>query len=280
MRLHGLATTVVLIGSLIGVPALGTPVAAAAPAAAAPAAAAAPVAHRPGASLPRAQLRVTATVSASGRVHLTARTDARAVRVVHRTRAGVRRTLVAGVRAGVARAVLPAGSRSILVRASATPTRDASAWQAVRPLAAPATDPAAAWEGEVLALVNRARAAGRTCGTTYHPAVPALTANAALAAAARAHSADMAANGYFSHTGLDGSTPWDRMRAVGYVHTAAGENIAAGQTGPAEVMAAWLGSPGHCANVMSPAFRELGVGYAHATGSPYGHYWTQDFGSR
>jgi uncharacterized protein YkwD len=132
----------------------------------------------------------------------------------------------------------------------------------------------------VLRLVNTARSEGRTCGTTYHPAAPAVTGNAMLTAAARGHSTDMATNGFFSHTGSDGSTPWDRMRAAGYVHTAAGENIAAGQRSPAEVMSDWLASPGHCANVMSPAFRELGVGYAYAADSPYGHYWTQDFGSR
>jgi hypothetical protein len=59
---------------------------------------------------------------------------------------------------------------------------------------------------------------------------------------------------------------------------ALGENIAAGQETPAEVMSAWMGSPGHRANILATATWEVGVGYA--TGGRYGHYWSNDFGMR
>ncbi len=73
-----------------------------------------------------------------------------------------------------------------------------------------------AWEIEVVALVNQRRAAGATCGgTTYGPA-PALVVNAALRAAARAHSEDMATYNYFSHTSYDGRTFSQRMSTAGY----------------------------------------------------------------
>lgn len=130
----------------------------------------------------------------------------------------------------------------------------------------------------MVTLVNDARAVARTCGTTNYEAAPALTVNPPLILSARGHSQDMATNGHFSHTGLDGSLPWDRMRAVGYNWRAAGENIAAGQPTAKAVVTAWLNSPGHCSNIMSDGFTETGVGYAYSATSPYGHYWTQNLG--
>jgi uncharacterized protein YkwD len=150
---------------------------------------------------------------------------------------------------------------------------------AVTPAPVSSPDPVAtAVEVEVGRLVNQARASARTCGTTSYPAVPALAINDLLVRSARAHSQDMAANGYFSHTGLDGSQPWDRMSAAGYAWSAAGENIAAGQPTAQQVMNAWLSSSGHCANIMSSSVTEIGVGHAYSASAPYGHYWTQNFG--
>ncbi|MFC4427738.1 CAP domain-containing protein [Deinococcus navajonensis] len=127
----------------------------------------------------------------------------------------------------------------------------------------------------VLDLTNAARRQSRTCGAdTYGPA-PALALNAQLSQAAQGHAADMAAHNYFSHTSLDGRSMADRINATGYRWSTIGENIAAGQTTPEEVVSGWLSSPGHCANIMNPAFRELGVG--DAQGGSYGHYWVQDF---
>lgn len=135
------------------------------------------------------------------------------------------------------------------------------------------------FEKRVLDLTNQARASARVCGTQSFAATGPLAFNANLRTAAYNHSRDMALNNYFSHTGLNGSTPWDRMTAAGYTnYRAAGENIAAGQSTPEAVVAGWLKSSGHCANIMNPAFKELGVGYF--AGGSYGHYWTQDFGAR
>jgi uncharacterized protein YkwD len=109
-----------------------------------------------------------------------------------------------------------------------------------------------------------------------------LAINAALTAAAQAHTTDMALKDYFSHTGLDGSQPWDRMTRAGYTWTMAAENIAAGYATPESVVAGWVNSPGHYANMINCSYQDTGVGYyylANDTGTiNYNYYWTQDFG--
>ncbi len=135
------------------------------------------------------------------------------------------------------------------------------------------------WEIEVLTLVNQRRAAGATCGGTAYGPAPALVMHAALRAAARGHSEDMAALNYFSHTSYDGRTFGQRMSAAGYAGASPwGENIAAGQSSPAAVVQGWMNSAGHCANIMNPGYRAIGVGYAFSASSSYRHYWTQNFG--
>ena len=86
----------------------------------------------------------------------------------------------------------------------------------------------------------------------------------------------MRAKNFFSHTGSNGSSPWDRIKLAGYVYTNAAENIAAGQTTALAVVNGWMASTGHCNNIMNPVLKEVGVGYN--PGGTYGHYWTQDFG--
>ncbi len=130
--------------------------------------------------------------------------------------------------------------------------------------AAAAADPTA--EAAVLALVNEARAdAG--CG--------ALTADPALAAVARAHSADMRDRDYFSHTSPEGLSPFDRAEQAGVGYSRA-ENIAFGQSDAAAVMEAWLESPGHRQNILDCELTTLGVGVAEGPGGPW---WTQLFGA-
>ena len=121
-------------------------------------------------------------------------------------------------------------------------------------------------EGAVLALVNQERAAAG-CGP--------VAADAALAAVARAHSADMRDRRYFSHDTPEGLDPFDRARAAG-VSYARAENIAQGQPDPAAVMAAWMDSPGHRANILNCDLTRLGIGVAQGPGGPW---WTQLFGS-
>ncbi|MGZ5198170.1 MAG: CAP domain-containing protein [Telluria sp.] len=133
----------------------------------------------------------------------------------------------------------------------------------------------------ILDAVNAARAAGRSCGErSFGPAAPVVW-NAELAQAALAHSDDMARHHYFNHRGSDGSFVGDRTHQAGYNWRRVGENIASGVRSPEDAMAGWLDSPGHCANLMDPAFTEMGAAYATNPNSKSGTaYWTQVFGRR
>lgn len=125
----------------------------------------------------------------------------------------------------------------------------------------------------LLQLVNDARKKGCNCGGTYYAPAPALTWNDQLEKAAYNHSSDMFRNKYFSHTGSDGSDSGERIYDAGYSWRYYGENIAQGYPTEKEVIAGWLSSPGHCSNIMSRNYKEMGV-------AKVGDYWTQDFGSR
>jgi uncharacterized protein YkwD len=133
-----------------------------------------------------------------------------------------------------------------------------------------------------LCLVNRERLA--------HGEV-ALRPNARLALAAQHHSADMAAGDYFEHDGRHGDTPLSRMRASGYIFSshigyAVGENIAWAtlwMATPKAIVAGWMASPGHRANILDATFRETGIGVSpHPLASlahgQAGAIYTQDFG--
>ena len=138
----------------------------------------------------------------------------------------------------------------------------------------------AALQGEILTYLNQARSKSCLCGTTTYAATTPLALNNKLTAASDKHALDMATYNYFSHTGRDGSKPWDRMTREGYIWRTAGENIAAGYTTARAVVDGWLKSPGHCANIMNPNFKEVGVGYATNASSTYRVYWVNDFGTQ
>ncbi|WP_299373116.1 CAP domain-containing protein [uncultured Tateyamaria sp.] len=114
----------------------------------------------------------------------------------------------------------------------------------------------AAADPAVLAAVNAERAAA---------GLPAVGYNATLEAAARAHGEDMAANGFFDHAGSDGSDLADRLDRAGYAYCFGAENIAMGQRSLPEVMAGWMGSPGHRANILHARAQEVAV--ARVTGN-------------
>jgi uncharacterized protein YkwD len=88
-----------------------------------------------------------------------------------------------------------------------------------------------------------------------------------LQRAALAHGGDMVSHGYFAHEGRDGSEPAERIRSTGYLSGGGawriGENLAWG-TGdlatPRAIMAAWMHSPGHRANILQPQYRQIGFG--------------------
>ena len=145
----------------------------------------------------------------------------------------------------------------------------------VEPLTA--TD-VATLRAQILTEINKARAVARVCGTQSFRAAPALKRDTKLDTTAQAHSVDMATRNYFSHTSLDGKSPFDRMRAAGYNFSAAAENIAAGNAAAADTVKQWLNSPGHCANLMSATYVDTGIGYGYSATSTYKHYWTQNFG--
>ena len=146
---------------------------------------------------------------------------------------------------------------------------------------------------QVVELVNAERLA--------NGGLPPLKRHAALDQAAFGHSFNMAERDFFAHCDPDtGDLPWHRMSDAGYAWNAAAENIAAGYQSPADVMAGWMGSSGHRANLLSATYREIGVGYYLQAGDaagvrrdgngdcvvdgsyPYGfyRYWTQNFGRR
>ena len=104
-----------------------------------------------------------------------------------------------------------------------------------------------------------------------------LRVNADLLWAARGHSKFMATTGRFSHTGASSSSFVARARAAGYT-AARSENIAWGYRSAAEVVNAWMKSPGHRRNLLDCGARTFAVGVVYsANGTPY---YTQDFGSR
>lgn len=110
-----------------------------------------------------------------------------------------------------------------------------------------------------------------------------LTLNNRLNRAAQGHSESMALDDFFSHTGIDGSSPFDRIESEGYQFRTAAENIAAGYSTPESVVAAWMNSPGHRANILDGSLHEIGIGYYFLANDPgtltYNSYWTQAFGT-
>ena len=135
---------------------------------------------------------------------------------------------------------------------------------------------------DVVALVNQERAKAGCRPLRVSPQ---------LSASAQAHSQDMALNNFVSHTGSNGSSPWDRMEAAGYTAGVA-ENVAAGFATADAVMTAFMHSGHHRAHILDCSFSEIGVGFYNQpddqpnvlldngkTSGPFHDYWTQDFGA-
>jgi uncharacterized protein YkwD len=134
----------------------------------------------------------------------------------------------------------------------------------------------------VLCLVNQERAQnGR------NP----LTLNESLDQAAEGHSVELVADDYFAHVSPSGETPVQRILATGYMPSpsdgyAIGENLAWGTLSlstPRAIVAAWIASPGHLANILESQYTETGVGVTAAVpaslgeGEP-GATYAQEFG--
>jgi uncharacterized protein YkwD len=126
---------------------------------------------------------------------------------------------------------------------------------------APADDTA-----QVLSLLNAERA---------KVSCPALTEDSALTTAAQAHSVDMSTRKALTHTDASGADPFTRAQAAG-VLTLRSENVADGQATPDEVVADWMQSAKHKANILDCGVSTAGIGVA--TSADGTRYWTADFG--
>jgi uncharacterized protein YkwD len=131
--------------------------------------------------------------------------------------------------------------------------------------------------GSVLASINASRAKA---------GCPALKLNAKLMAAAEGHARAMAEKDFFGHRDKAGRGFTSRIRAQGYRYGLVAENIAAGQTTAAEVVRAWLESPGHRKNILNCKYRETGIAMVYQPGDKplrgqrmgLRYYWVQVFG--
>jgi uncharacterized protein YkwD len=119
--------------------------------------------------------------------------------------------------------------------------------------------------------------------------LPPLKLNRRLSAAARRHARDMVRRHYFAHDSLGGGTFVDRIRHTGYLKGvnswSLGENLAWGshtRAAPRAITEMWMNSAGHRANILSLAFREVGIGLAlgaPGASGPAATYATE-FGAR
>lgn len=121
-------------------------------------------------------------------------------------------------------------------------------------------------ENEVIRLVNIERKNNGLTG---------LKGNWQVSRIARYKSKDMADLNYFAHYSKTYGSPFDMLETFGVKFSAAGENIASGQKTPKEVVTAWMNSPGHRSNILSPSYTEIGVGLAKNKEGKC--YWTQMF---
>lgn len=124
------------------------------------------------------------------------------------------------------------------------------------------------WRDEVLRLVNVERARAGLDPATH---------NQTLEDQATQYACEMIHYDFWGHENpVTGTDLPDRAEQFGYDYYMIGENLAAGQSSPAQAMADWMASEGHRENILEPKFTELGVGVR--TGGTYGIYWVQEFG--
>jgi len=104
-------------------------------------------------------------------------------------------------------------------------------------------------QNDLLQKTNEARAQN---------GLPPLTLNTQLAQAASGKAQHMFTNNYWSHFAPDGTTPWHFIKGSGYEYIYAGENLAKGFTQSDQIVQAWLASPTHRENILSPKYDEIG----------------------
>ena len=102
-----------------------------------------------------------------------------------------------------------------------------------------------------------------------------LNLSPSLCEAAEVRAAELLSS--FSHTRPNGQECFSALDGLGIPYGYAGENIAAGQKSPSEVMNSWINSPGHKKNIMNPNFTNIGIACYYDASAPYSYYWVQVF---
>jgi uncharacterized protein YkwD len=155
---------------------------------------------------------------------------------------------------------------ALMVGGVVAPTASAAAQPASPTVSHPARAPynTVAPSVPALTLINQERAKA---------GCPALIGRLSLYRAAYYHSRDMASRKVMSHIGSNGSRADQRMQRWGYNPRAWAENVAYGYSTPERVVAAWMASPGHRANILNCTYKDGAVASS-------GSYWTAVFATR
>ena len=130
---------------------------------------------------------------------------------------------------------------------------------------------------QVVDQLNDVRRGAAPCAAAG-AAMQRLSWESRLAASAREQAMDLAVQDRLSHVDSRNRSFGTRLRSVGYAAAGAGENLAAGQTDIDDALQAWLASPSHCANLMQPEYRDVGVACMQRRGSRYERFWVAHFG--
>lgn len=112
---------------------------------------------------------------------------------------------------------------------------------------------------EVAAGVNASRRANGLAPLKYNPQ---------LGSAAMVHGCDMAVNGFFGHTGSNGSNVQTRVRAENYQNCTVAENLAWGFPDSSQIIGGWMNSAGHRSNMLHPRVTEMGIGITNGAKGP------------
>ena len=135
-----------------------------------------------------------------------------------------------------------------------------------------------ALQSQLLTDINQLRAQARSCNSGgSFGATAAVSWNDKLFTAATAHNTDMATRNYFNHDSPEGVSMDQRVTAAGYAWSAVAENIGFGQADVAAILATWIASDGHCANIMNPVYREVGLSCVRSASGT--NFWTMNLAS-
>ncbi|HET8628671.1 MAG TPA: CAP domain-containing protein [Thermomicrobiales bacterium] len=114
----------------------------------------------------------------------------------------------------------------------------------------PATVSVDQLRADILRLVNEQRQAH---------ALPPLVENDLLDRSAELKARDLIDKQYWSHYAPDGTNPWHFFDVAGYQYTLAGENLSEDLYSPESIVAGWMNSPEHRANILGAGYTETGI---------------------